>query len=111
MGIKMNDMQIGIFCRHSTDSAERYEMFAANHQRNFIAVDDFLRELFNIFKRIFHTAERQFQIAAVKNESVFQIKVKIRAVRLKSVAFRAHGAAGKACAGTIRRSGVKRRSE
>ena len=108
VGVKMDDVQVGIFahgCAHGTQSNK---MLAAEQQRQLAVPQDLGRAGFNVHKGTFRRAEAELQIAAVKHIPIGQVLVLIGAVGLQTVAFVPHGSGAEPRAGTVTGGGIKR---
>lgn len=101
--VEMDDVQLRIFLHHGAHSAERDQMFAAEHDWHLSSFQDLSGTRADLFEHSLGVAKRQQQVAAVEHGDVFEVLVLIRAVGLNAVTFRANGARAKARARTKRR--------
>src|SRR5699024_5325105 len=103
----VDDMKVGVLFRHRPDSAQGYQMLAANQQGKLSILQDGLGSFGNILQSRLGASEAQLQVAAVKNSAVHQVFVLVGAVGFDAEALVAHGGGAEPGAGAEAGGGVK----
>ena len=110
VGVKMYDMQIGIFAHRRAHRAQRDKVLAAQQKRQLSVAQNFRRAGLNVYKGTLAGTKAQLQVAAVKHIPIGQVLVLIGTVSFQTVAFVAHGRGAKARTGAVACGGIKRRT-
>ena len=91
VGVKVDDVQLGIPRRHRPHRPQRDQVLAAQQQRQLAVPQDLRRPGFNVDEGALAAAEAEFQVAAVKDLAVGQVGVLVGAVGLDAVALMPDG--------------------
>ena len=106
MGVKVDDVQVGVFLHCSPHRAQRDQMLAAQQQRELAVAQDLGGAGLDVGQSALAGAEAQFQVAAVKHVKVRQVGVLVGAVGLQTVALVADGGRAEPGTGAVAGGGI-----
>ena len=106
MGVKVDDVQVGVFLHRSPHRAQGDQMLAAQQQRELAVLQNFLCAGLNVGQSALAGAEAQFQVTAVKHIKVRQVGVLVGAVGLQAVALVADGGRAEPGPGAVAGGGI-----
>ena len=108
VGVKVDDVQVGVFLHRSPHRAQGDQMLAAQQQRELAVLQNFLCARLDVRQRQLAGAEAQLQVAAVKDVKVRQVGVLVGAVGLQAVALVADGRRAEPGTGAVAGGGIIR---
>lgn len=87
VGIKVDDVEVGVLFHHGPHGTQRDQMLAAQQERELAVVQDLCRAALDVGQCALAGAEAELQIAAVEDVKIGQVGVLVGAVSLQTVAF------------------------
>ena len=103
----MDDVDVREFFKHSAKGAEGYQVFAAQHERAFVGVQDASGLVSDGIQCRLGAAKWQFDVSNIGDIAVEKVEILIRAVAFNAVGLVADCTASKAGSRTVRSGAVK----